>query len=80
MQFCSKLYYCPPDLQLPSEVKLNTTDSSTPQTAAEKWNEMTFPWAETDSGEIYVVRNFVQFVHRDQTIVGKILILQEGYA
>lgn len=33
---------------------------------------MTFPWAETDSGERYVVRDFVQFVHRDQTVVGKI--------
>nr|XP_022310275.1 uncharacterized protein LOC111115731 [Crassostrea virginica] len=52
--------------------KSSSTDSSTPQTAAEKWNEMTFPWAETDSGERYVVRDFVQFVHRDQTVVGKI--------
>ena len=52
--------------------KSSSTDSSTPQPAAEKWNEMTFPWAETDSGERYVVRDFVQFVHRDQTVVGKI--------
>ena len=71
MQFCSKLYYCPPDLQVPSEVKLNRFFHSS-DCGWEIWNEMTFPWAETDSGERYVVRDFVQFVHRDQTVVGKI--------
>lgn len=66
-----KLYYCPPDLQVPSEVKLNRFIHSSDCGWEMEWNDI-FPWAETDSGERYVVRDFVQFVHRDQTVVGKI--------